>query len=137
MSWYTRQVTKNAVLTPTQTTLSGTCRIAANCRYAFPGIWTSATGAELERFEEVVVGISKPSQVFEIDLLPSQDELERDYAAATAGPDFQDRGEQVYRHERRQSYRSRIAEYWGTDWEHVKSQVETALQRRADCLGQG
>ena len=30
---------------------------------------------ELERFEEVVVGISKPSQSFEIDLLPTQDEL--------------------------------------------------------------
>lgn len=90
---------------------------------------------KLERFEEVVTGISSPSQSFRIDLQPPQDELERDFADEEES--IRSRGKQVYIHERRQKYRAQMAQYWGTGWEHVKSQVESALQRRADCLGQG
>ena len=88
----------------------------------------------LERFEEVVAGISSPRRSFVIDLQPPHEELARDFDRLA--PSDQERGQQAYIRERRVRYRNQLAQNWGADWEHIKSQVESVLQRRADCLGQ-
>ena len=61
---------QNAVLTLSRRTLSGICQIVVSCRFAFPRILILTSGEGWRIFEAIVVGISKPSQSFEIDLQP-------------------------------------------------------------------
>ncbi|MYD11029.1 MAG: hypothetical protein F4X02_13430 [Chloroflexi bacterium] len=88
----------------------------------------------LQQFEEYVIDIHGPEQTNRIDLLPSESLLRADYA--TEDTTVTDRGEHAYIRENRIRYRNQLADIWGTDWEHITSQVEEALRRRAECRGQ-
>lgn len=89
--------------------------------------WEISDRRKLEDFERLVVNISKPSQVFDIDQFPRRDpsipvDVEReDYREYLVT-----RGE----------FRRDLEVLFDTNWSRISAQVLAALELRAACLGQ-